>query len=692
MPVHIGRIHALITPGKFALDDFVIEAKAPGTRPFFSAKRIIVSFPWWTLFKKQAFVEVEMTGWKMLVETFPVGNNMPKLTPKGPRGKSSFTTTVPFVYAKDGEFTYEDHATPWSVTAPHLNFEIVRTEALKTYVGHAQFKGGTVQIQKYQPMPTDVNMRFAIEEGKVAVKHLDLVTDGSKSHISGAVDFSHWPEQTYNINSEVDFVRMREIFFERESWRVKGDGGFEGVFHLFKTPEGKNAYTLAGQFTSDDVRVNDWRFADMHGALVWDPTRFEVTHCDSRFLGGNLRFAYGLVPLGAKTPPNARLSADYDDLDLASFIRTPWINWTVLQPEGRLRGRLDMAWPNGKFREGLSGEGETTITPTGAVASETLPQNAPAIPPENKFDPARVPGRFPLAAEMHYHFTSNSLDFSPGTAATPTEFVRFSGHAVGGDVKMAFHVTSHDWQASDRLFAGIMAEFDSPTGAIEVGGRGTFDGELTKQFKAPRIAGKFTADDMRAWSVVWGRTEGEVVIEDGFMDIKNGLITKPSGSTIRTDGRYALGYKPGKEEMNGRIAVRSWPLDEFRTAFGLSDWPVDGTLAQGDFQLHGPYQELVGTGKIQIETGVAWGEPFERATADLGFEGDGMRLSRLVMTKGPGEVTGDAWIGWNGTYVFAVDGVRMPVESLNNFKVPQAPLSGVLQFKARGDGRFDAPS
>src|SRR5262245_16059861 len=145
VPVHIGRLHALITPGKFALDDFVIEAKAPGTRPFFSAKRIIVSFPWWTLFKKQANVKVELTGWKMLVEAFPVGNNMPKLTPKNrSTGKSSITTTVRFVYAKDGQFTYEDHVTPWSVTAPQLNFEIVRTEALKAYVGHAQFKGGTV--------------------------------------------------------------------------------------------------------------------------------------------------------------------------------------------------------------------------------------------------------------------------------------------------------------------------------------------------------------------------------------------------------------------------------------------------------------------------------------------------------------------------------------------------------------------
>ena len=50
-----------------------------------------------------------------------------------------------------------------------------------------------------------------------------------------------------------------------------------------------------------------------------------------------------------------------------------------------------------------------------------------------------------------------------------------------------FHVTSHDWQKSDRLFAAIMNNFNSNSqmGAIEVGGRGTFDGVLTKEFRAP---------------------------------------------------------------------------------------------------------------------------------------------------------------------------------------------------------------
>ena len=78
------------------------------------------------------------------------------------------------------------------------------------------------------------------------------------------------------------------------------------------------------------------------------------------------------------------------------------------------------------------------------------------------------------------------------------------------------------------------------------------------------------------------------------------------------------------------------------------------------------------------------------ATADLVFEGDGLRISRIEMTKGPARVTGDALIGWNNTYVFSADGRQIPVESLANFKVEKAPLSGMFEFKARGEGRFDA--
>jgi hypothetical protein len=51
-PMHIGRLSALVTPGTFAFDDVVIEGRTPTDRPFFTAKRIYVHVPWWTILRR----------------------------------------------------------------------------------------------------------------------------------------------------------------------------------------------------------------------------------------------------------------------------------------------------------------------------------------------------------------------------------------------------------------------------------------------------------------------------------------------------------------------------------------------------------------------------------------------------------------------------------------------------------------
>ncbi len=50
-------------------------------------------------------------------------------------------------------------------------------------------------------------------------------------------------------------------------------------------------------------------------------------------------------------------------------------------------------------------------------------------------------------------------------------------------------MTSTDWQESDRVLAGIMTAFGSPTTAVAVGGYGQFDGTMRLAFRRPRIDG-----------------------------------------------------------------------------------------------------------------------------------------------------------------------------------------------------------
>ena len=132
------------------------------------------------------------------------------------------------------------------------------------------------------------------------------------------------------------------------------------------------------------------------------------------------------------------------------------------------------------------------------------------------------------------------------------------------------------------------------------------------------------------------------------------------------------------------------PLRDLRHAFKLDDYPMEGFVS-GDFHVYGPYERPFGFGKMQIDEGVAYGETFERATSSLRFEGNGVRLDSLEMQKSTGAMTGAAFVGWDGDYSFNADGTRIPVESLKTATVPQAPLSGLLQFNASGAGTFDDP-
>src|SRR5688500_16608726 len=199
-PMHIGRLSVHLWLGRFMLEDLIIEGLTPDARPFLIADRIIVSMPWSTLFNRRVvFDAIEMTDWRMFVETFPDGtHNFPKFTRDTPRGQTSWTTTLAYVHAYRGEFEYQDHGTPWSVVTRNLDVTVGRPT--DQYRGQARFSNGTVQIQNYQPMRADMSTTFHIDGGKVILERIDLLTDGARSAITGEVDLTRWPEQTYRVN------------------------------------------------------------------------------------------------------------------------------------------------------------------------------------------------------------------------------------------------------------------------------------------------------------------------------------------------------------------------------------------------------------------------------------------------------------------------------------------------------------
>lgn len=690
----IGRLSIRLLTGHFIVEDLRIGGLEKGHQPFLVAKTIDVSMDVTALAHREVLIEsVRMTGWQMAVETWPNGrHSFPRFTRerKEPPGPKRFVTTVRSVVATGGEFSFKDHGVPWSTVARNLEVTVEKTTG---YGGTAKFRNATIAIQQYLPMQTDMDGVFNIEGPLLKFTRLQLRSDGSRSDITGTVDMSKWPEQTWQVTSVIDFPRMRQIFFAREQWVLGGEGHFTGVFHLFK-----GGRELKGDFTSAEARVNSLRFPRLSGSLIWVPDRFEVTQADADLYGGRTHFTYGLKPLGKPAVrPTAYFSADFDRVDVSTLAST--FEWAGIRPSGAVSGSTTLQWPNGRFAD-RRGEGTLVIVPPEGVIvrDRQLPPDAQGrdlsrLRPWGPFNPdPRLLGEVPVAGELSWRLDADWIDLSPSWMATPDTYVSFEGRtAYGDDSEIPFHVTSTDWQESDRALAGIMTAFGAPTTAVPVSGYGQFDGTMRLAFRRPRIEGHFSGERLRAWDVVWGKATGDLVIEDGYVTLTNARVTDGE-SVVETEGRFALGYprRDGGEEINARVRLTKRPMADLRHAFLLDDYPIEGKVS-GEFHLYGKYQTPFGFGRLQIDDGVAYDEPFETATASLRFEGQGVRLDGIESRKAGGEMTGAAYVGWEGTYSFNVSGRRVPVESVYAMTFPQAPLTGQLDFTASGSGLFESP-
>lgn len=692
-PLHIGRLSVNLLRGRFVVEDLRIEGLTPEARPFFTARRVDVRLPWWSIVTGELFIEsVVLSDWEMLVETFPGGAHnfirIPRRESRG-GGPPRFVTTVQLVRAERGQFTYEDHGTPWSTIARNLDVTVAR---LADYRGEARFSGGTVQIQQFEPMWADMFCTFAIIDGKVIVDRLRLDSDGAVSDVTGEVDLARWPEQTYQVRSRVQFPRMREIFFAGDDFSLYGEGDFAGTFHLFR-----GGRELTGTFRSALAGVNDFRFPDLAGSLVWLPERFDVTEASAGFSGGRARFTYAMAPLGDPSQPAlARFDARYEDVDLLAL--SDFFALDGIRVAGRARGRNLLEWPLGRFA-GRRGDGEIVAAPPAGVVLQRreldpgLAGRVAALgPPVGPFNPEPLIAPVAVGGEVRYRFGPEWIEFAPSHVASRHTYVAFEGRtAYLRESDLPFHVTSADWQESDRLLAGILTAVGSPSRAVPIGGFGEFDGRMTGTFADSRIEGRFTGEAMRAFDVTWGRVEGAVVIEDAYAGVSEATVTSGDGRMDVT-GRFAIGYprRDGGEEIDARIRLSRWDVVDLRHAFGIDDYPVTGALS-GEFHVYDRYEQPHGFGRFVIEPGIAYGQSFARASAGLRFEGNGVRVDGIEIVKATGLVTGAAFVGWDGTYSFNADGRRIPVETVEVFQYPELALSGMLHFTASGAGEFVAP-
>ncbi len=697
---HIGNLSVRLATGKYIVEDLVIDGLTPESRPWLKAKHLEVSMPWSTLFDRRVvFDAIEMTDWDMYVEQTKDGRtNFPKFPTRKSDGPRVWTTTLQYVRAYRGQFTYDDHGTPWQVITRNLDVTVAKPST--EYRGQARFSDGLVTFQQYVPFRIDMNSTFKIVDGLVKFDRIDLESTGAHTQLVGTIDLNKWPEQTYTMKSVIDFPAQKAIWFAKDKFTVNGVGEFNGTFHMFKeqlpTGRTRTGRELKGTFTSPVTGVNAYRFGHLNGSVLWTADKLLIDNAAATLYGGSAKFSY-LMEMGqngARTQNT--FDAYYDRVDLTAF--TDFLELDGLRLAGRASGHNLLQWPLGLWSE-HHGKGELHATAPAGVA--LMARDLPVSQIETRYAQPKAFGPFsahlpqapvPVSGDITYAFNRDWIEVGPSHIATPETYVEMEGRtAYGDDSRMPFHVSSADWQESDRFFAAVLTAFGARTNAIQVGGYGTFDGVMLNSFRRPRIDGRFAGQRMNAFDVEWGSATGNAIIENSYADVTNAVMTS-GDSTITADGRFSLGFprRDNGEELDARIAIVNRPIADLRHAFELDEYRLDGRLS-GEFHVYGHYTTPLGVGKMTIVDGVAYGEEFESATAALRLDGNGVTLDPIEMVKGTGRGTGRAVVQWNGTYSFAFDGKAIPLESVTATKNSPLPVSGLLDFTAGGSGSFDMP-
>ena len=687
--VRMGSLSVRVFTGRFMIANLTIDGRKPEDKLFFTARQISIALDWSAALQRRPdfnVTSVDIVDWQMLVEEWPDGHSFPKFTSDEPSsGPRPFTTTVQYLRAWHGRFIYDNHGAPWSVVAPNIDLNITR---VRGYQGEATFHGGMVKIQDHLPMWANFKARYEIDGNLLHLRKVDIETDGATTAAVGDIDLRRWPEMLYDVKSRVNFQRMREIFFEKEAWELAGDGDFAGKFHLFK-----GGYDLAGSFASPELGVYAYRFPSLAGSLHWTRNLFEVTHGSADFFGGASQFAYSIKPLGSRERRTSRFDATYQNVDVAKV--SDFYELAGVRFAGSASGRNALEWPLGEFaKRQVEGSIEVAMPDGVQPMTAASPLGTDGGPEEwGPFAPPLLPPHVPIAGALSYRVDADRAEIQDGRFATDRTHVTFEGETAWGDQsRFQFRVASRDFQESDQVLAGILTDFGSPTGAVAFGGRGDFSGVMTGALRRPRVEGVFRGDDLRAWDTVWGSGSGRIVVENSYVSISDGVVRR-NGSEIRADGLFSLGYprRDNGDELDARFRVVRRDVASLRHAFAIDDYPLLGSLT-GEFHLTGKYEKPLGFGSMTIDDGRAWNEPFRAATANLRFDGTGVRLDKAEMSGVTGgTMTGAAYIGWDSTYSFSAEARRLPVATVAAFNYPQLAPDGSIDFTASGNGTFDDP-
>ncbi|NTW59456.1 MAG: AsmA family protein [Nitrospirae bacterium] len=220
---------------------------------------------------------------------------------------------------------------------------------------------------------------------------------------------------------------------------------------------------------------------------------------------------------------------------------------------------------------------------------------------------------------------------------------------------------------------------------FEITGAAAVHGALSGPLAAPHFDGKLEAGPVSVRGVPFRRVGGSLIFEDRILSLDDADIRH--GSSV-----YAfygsVNFRGPEPLFQAKLDVRRSDVVSIVALF-YKRIPLD-LSATGELSFHGTRKDFSGTGHLDLDAGVAYGESFDRGSLSVELTNNRVSFPRVILEKKTGSVTGEGWIGFDGTYEAHVEGEGLDLAEVDHLK--KLDCSGEFVLDIRSSGSFSAPS
>ncbi len=610
----VASVHLTFDPPGVELRDVRIAGRKPGGPPFVEIPRVHLVPALETLGgPRLAFERVRIERLRLHLRAFPEGgDDIPKPQRRGGGGGGP-QIRVRRLVLDDGLFVLDHKRVPLELDLPDFEARLAQGRA-GALLGRISFGTGRLRFGENPEFPIGTAIEVRIEGPELIVQEGHLRAPDTDLRYTGQIRIQAQPVGRFALDGPISLALLDEHLM-RTGFGIKADQGrFKGIVTVNGSQLGVQGELSGSDGEFDAVPVERFR-----GDIRWDREGVHLTDLELQTLGGS-GVVDLVVPPGKTT--TSTLGADVRGADAEGLARAVF-DWGPLGLAAAATGRIDLAWPKGRFKDRLSGR----------IGLE-LERRAD--------DRTALWGRLDWRAEDGVQWIERGRFETPHSEADVAGRVEVDRRA-----DLAVRVETRDLAAADRLAARLRAAVGNPEAVpAGFGGRATFEGRWRRTLDDPLFEGRATAQDARWLGVRWGNVEWTGTA-DALEVRSQPLVLRKDEAWIEMTGRSETGFLGDLDAVEAEVRLRRWPSRDLLMAMA---WRLELDAAiSGEVSVTGRRSAPRGRAALRSENGVYYGVPFTALSVDSELRGTISRASGSA-TAGGGRVRFAGVAREEGTY------------------------------------------